>query len=95
MIKSLDAPHSSAGMRRHLRGAVGNDAWVTPLVHGFWQRRSLAVLGQALTVTLIARRSRHFAGTRCAPLMLAAPHADSMDLSTLYGVPRMAFPARA
>jgi hypothetical protein len=39
---------------------------VTPLVHGFWQQRSLAVLGRALTVTLIARRSRHFAGTRCA-----------------------------
>ena len=52
---------------RHLRGALGNERWVTPLVHGFWQQRSLAVLGRALTVTLIARRSRHFAGTRCAP----------------------------
>ena len=51
---------------RHLRGALGNEQWVTPLVHGFWQQRSLAVLGRALTVTLIARRSRHFAGTRCA-----------------------------
>jgi hypothetical protein len=51
---------------RGLRSALGNERWVTPLVHGFWQRRSLAVLGQALTVTLIARRSRHFAGTRCA-----------------------------
>ena len=61
---AFDVPHSCAGMCRHLRSAVGNDAWVTPLVHGFWQRRSLAVLGQALTVTLIARRSRHFAGTR-------------------------------
>ena len=70
---ALDVPHGPAGMCRHLRSAVGNDAWVTPLVHGFWQRRSLAVLGQALTVTLIARRSRHFAGTRCALLMLAVP----------------------
>ncbi|CAL5218518.1 g205 [Coccomyxa viridis] len=51
-------------LTRHLRSALGNDKWVTPLIHGFWQRRSLAVLGQALTVTLIARRSRHFAGTR-------------------------------
>ena len=54
-------------LNRHLRGALGNERWVTPLVHGFWQQRSLAVLGRALTVTLIARRSRHFAGTRCAP----------------------------
>lgn len=54
---------------RGLRSALGNERWVTPLVHGFWQRRSLAVLGQALTVTLIARRSRHFAGTRCAPAL--------------------------
>ena len=35
-----------------------------PLVHGFWQQRTLAVLGRMLTITLIARRSRHFAGTR-------------------------------
>lgn len=52
---------------RQLRTALGNDRWLTPLVHGFWQQRSLAVLGRALTVTLIARRSRHFAGTRCGP----------------------------
>ena len=35
-----------------------------PLIHGFWQQRTLAVLGHTLTVSLIARRSRHFAGTR-------------------------------
>ncbi|BDA44397.1 probable phosphoinositide phosphatase SAC1 at N-terminal half [Coccomyxa sp. Obi] len=51
-------------LTRQLRTALGNDRWSTPLVHGFWQQRSLAVLGRALTVTLIARRSRHFAGTR-------------------------------
>ncbi|KAK9915535.1 hypothetical protein WJX75_000406 [Coccomyxa subellipsoidea] len=51
-------------LTRQLRTALGNDRWLTPLVHGFWQQRSLAVLGRALTVTLIARRSRHFAGTR-------------------------------
>ena len=82
---ALEYYYSCAGMCRHLRSAVGNDAWVTPLVHGFWQRRSLAVLGQALTVTLIARRSRHFAGTRYACLRLAAPDTDSMDLSRWHG----------
>ena len=35
-----------------------------PLVHGFWQQRTLAVLGRMLTLSVIARRSRHFAGTR-------------------------------
>ena len=66
---------------RQLRTALGNDRWLTPLVHGFWQQRSLAVLGRALTVTLIARRSRHFAGTRCGPTSssvsfnkLSSPH---------------------
>ena len=43
---------------------LGNERWVVPLIHGFWQQRTLAVFGKALTVTLVARRSRHFAGTR-------------------------------
>eukprot|EP00951_Prasinocladus_malaysianus_P040499 scaffold466466_cov51-Prasinocladus_malaysianus.AAC.1 len=47
-----------------LRRAVGNSNWVLPLIHGFWQQRSLSVFGKILRVTLIARRSRHFAGTR-------------------------------
>ena len=38
--------------------------WTMPLVHGFWQQRTLAVLGRMLTLSVIARRSRHFAGTR-------------------------------
>ncbi len=35
-----------------------------PLLHGFWQQRSLSIYGRIIRVTLIARRSRHFAGTR-------------------------------
>ena len=35
-----------------------------PLIHGHWQQRTLAVPVQTLTITLIARRSRYFAGTR-------------------------------
>lgn len=38
--------------------------WVTPLIHGHWQQRTLAVCSQTVTITLIARRSKHFAGTR-------------------------------
>jgi SacI homology domain len=38
--------------------------WVKPLIHGFWQQRSFNVDGHALTVTLVARRSKFFAGTR-------------------------------
>ena len=35
-----------------------------PLVHGFWQQRTLELAGNPVRMTLIARRSRHFAGTR-------------------------------
>ncbi|KAK9787507.1 hypothetical protein WJX73_002623 [Symbiochloris irregularis] len=51
-------------LTKPLRAAVGNDRWTTPLVHGFWQQRTLEMLGLPVRVTLIARRSRHFAGTR-------------------------------
>lgn len=43
---------------------MNSDKWVIPLIHGFWQQRSLALFGRTLTVSLIARRSKHFAGTR-------------------------------
>lgn len=43
---------------RPLREALGNDKWVLPLVHGFWEQRRLALFGRTLTLTVIARRSR-------------------------------------
>ena len=49
---------------RPLRQVLQSSSWVIPLIHGFWQQRSLALFGRRLTVTLIARRSKHFAGTR-------------------------------
>lgn len=52
------------GKCRALREALGTGRWAVPLIHGFWQQRTLAVMGQQLTVTLVARRSRFFAGTR-------------------------------
>ncbi|GLI58435.1 hypothetical protein VaNZ11_000152 [Volvox africanus] len=48
-----------------LRWALsGNPRWTVPLIHGFWEQRRLSIYGRPLTLTLIARRSRHFAGTR-------------------------------
>lgn len=38
--------------------------WVIPLVHGFVDQAKLSVLGNAIYVSLLARRSRHFAGAR-------------------------------
>lgn len=38
--------------------------WVMPLVHGHWQQRTLAISSQTVTITVIARRSKYFAGTR-------------------------------
>ncbi len=44
-------------------GTDGSE-WVLPLVHGFVDQSKLVVLTRIVYVTLIARRSRHFAGAR-------------------------------
>ncbi|XP_004348141.1 sac domain-containing inositol phosphatase 3 [Capsaspora owczarzaki ATCC 30864] len=38
--------------------------WILPIIHGFIAQSSIYVYGHQVYVTLIARRSRHFAGTR-------------------------------
>ena len=38
--------------------------WLVPLIHGFCQQHAVRVGRKDVLVTLIARRSRHFAGTR-------------------------------
>ena len=38
--------------------------WVLPIIHGAFVQRTLQEYGQRLVITLLARRSRHFAGTR-------------------------------
>ncbi|KOS13924.1 polyphosphoinositide phosphatase [Malassezia pachydermatis] len=38
--------------------------WVIPLLHGFVDQAKLSVLGNAIYICLIARRSRHMAGAR-------------------------------
>ncbi|KAL4859481.1 Phosphoinositide phosphatase SAC1 [Chlorella vulgaris] len=51
-------------LTRPLREALGNSRFVVPLAHGCFQQRPLALLGRTLLLTLVARRSRQFAGTR-------------------------------
>jgi len=38
--------------------------WVHPLIHGFFGQSSLTMHGRQFRITVIARRSRYFAGTR-------------------------------
>ncbi|KZS95396.1 hypothetical protein SISNIDRAFT_408696 [Sistotremastrum niveocremeum HHB9708] len=38
--------------------------WVVPMIHGHVDQAKLTVLGRVIFITLIARRSRHFAGAR-------------------------------
>lgn len=45
-------------------GHLNSSFWVMPIVHGAFLQRKCDLLGRILNVTLIARRSRHFAGTR-------------------------------
>lgn len=53
-------------LANELRNAIGPSAgrWCVTLVHGAFAQRTCALFGRSLVVTLIARRSRHFAGTR-------------------------------
>ncbi|XP_074280812.1 phosphoinositide phosphatase SAC4-like [Silene latifolia] len=48
------------GIRNHLQ----NTRWTVALVYGFFRQDTLSVDGRYFSLTLIARRSRHYAGTR-------------------------------
>lgn len=49
---------------RAFNGNISAAYWVLPIIHGFFQQRRFSLLGRTLDVLLIARRSRHYAGTR-------------------------------
>ncbi|EPX73122.1 inositol polyphosphate phosphatase [Schizosaccharomyces octosporus yFS286] len=52
-------------MLQPILDTVGIDSpWCIPLIHGFVDQAKLSVYGKPIIVTLIARRSRHFAGAR-------------------------------
>jgi hypothetical protein len=44
--------------------SLSNFQWVMPIIHGAFVQRKLYDYGRTLNITLLARRSRHFAGTR-------------------------------
>ncbi|KAG5538020.1 hypothetical protein RHGRI_025193 [Rhododendron griersonianum] len=48
------------GIRNHLK----NTLWTIALVYGFFKQVKLSLSGRDFKLTLIARRSRHYAGTR-------------------------------
>ncbi|XP_020240406.1 phosphoinositide phosphatase SAC3 isoform X2 [Cajanus cajan] len=48
------------GIRNHLQSTI----WTVALVYGFFKQETLSISGREFILTLIARRSRHFAGTR-------------------------------
>lgn len=41
-----------------------NSPWVLPLIHGYYAQKTLSQHGRLFTLSIIARRSRYFAGTR-------------------------------
>uniref|UniRef100_A0A0A0KUN1 SAC domain-containing protein n=1 Tax=Cucumis sativus TaxID=3659 RepID=A0A0A0KUN1_CUCSA len=48
------------GIRNHLHNTI----WTVALVYGFFKQGTLSLDGRDFKLTLIARRSRHYAGTR-------------------------------
>ncbi|KAG6477239.1 hypothetical protein ZIOFF_066491 [Zingiber officinale] len=51
-------------LTRGVRMLLKNTTWTVALIHGFFKQVRLSVCGKNFKFTLIARRSRHFAGTR-------------------------------
>ena len=43
---------------------LDNKSWAIPVIHGFLSSMNLEILGTRVSIILISRRSRHFAGTR-------------------------------
>ncbi|KAL9256002.1 Phosphoinositide phosphatase SAC2-like protein [Drosera capensis] len=54
----------NAFITREVRNLLGNTMWTVALIHGFFKQVKYSKLGRTFNVTLIARRSRHYAGTR-------------------------------
>ncbi|QCD80186.1 phosphoinositide phosphatase SAC3-like [Vigna unguiculata] len=48
------------GIRNHLQNTI----WTVALVYGFFKQDTFMISGREFILTLIARRSRHYAGTR-------------------------------
>ncbi|CAL9041648.1 phosphoinositide phosphatase SAC2 [Musa acuminata AAA Group] len=51
-------------LTRGIHNQLKNTLWTVALVYGFFKQAKLSVSGKIFRLTLIARRSRHYAGTR-------------------------------
>ncbi|KAG2717798.1 hypothetical protein I3843_03G190900 [Carya illinoinensis] len=51
-------------LTREIRNHLQNTLWTVALVYGFFMQATLSLYGREFKLTLIARRSRHYAGTR-------------------------------
>ncbi|KAG2610094.1 hypothetical protein PVAP13_4KG096400 [Panicum virgatum] len=51
-------------LTRGIRNILKTTLWTVALVYGFFKQDKLAICGKDIMLTLIARRSRHYAGTR-------------------------------
>ncbi|EPS70419.1 hypothetical protein M569_04340, partial [Genlisea aurea] len=51
-------------LTRGIRAQLKSSTWTVALVYGFFKQVRLSVLGRDFTLILVARRSRHYAGTR-------------------------------
>ncbi|KAG5224629.1 phosphoinositide phosphatase SAC [Salix suchowensis] len=54
----------NAYLTRAIRSRCGNTIWTIALVHGNFKQIRLSIFGRDFSVSLVSRRSRHFAGTR-------------------------------
>ncbi|KAJ9167190.1 hypothetical protein P3X46_021858 [Hevea brasiliensis] len=51
-------------LTKAIRSRCGSTIWTIALVHGHFKQIRLSVFGRDFSVSLVSRRSRHFAGTR-------------------------------
>lgn len=54
----------NAFLSRGIRKEVQSTQWTVALMHGFFEQATFSAFGRLFNIFLIARRSRHFAGTR-------------------------------
>ncbi|XP_030468029.2 phosphatidylinositol-3-phosphatase SAC1 [Syzygium oleosum] len=54
----------NAYLTKAIRSRCNNTIWTIALVHGHFKQMRLSIFGRDFSVSLISRRSRHFAGTR-------------------------------
>ncbi|XP_058781494.1 phosphoinositide phosphatase SAC2-like [Vicia villosa] len=51
-------------LTRGIRNSLQNTSWTVALVYGFFKQVNLSIPGHEFNMIIIARRSRHYAGTR-------------------------------